>query len=829
MGSEVTGGYIPSEVEVKWQARWEELGTNSFTREALQTTEDHYYQLMMFPYPSAEGLHVGNIYAFTGADVHGRFQRLTGQRVFEPIGFDAFGIHSENFALKQGVHPMDLIPQNVANFTRQLRRVGGMFDWDHTVDTTDPAYYRWTQWIFIQLFKAGLAVRKEAPVNWCPSCMTVLANEQVSSGRCERCDTPVEQRRIAQWFFKITDYVERLLGNLEGMDWSETTKKAQRNWIGRSEGAILRFPVQAPEPVAGDGSAPTADGPLIDVFTTRPDTVFGATYMVLSPEHPLVDEVTVEAQAEAMAAYREQYAAKDMVARKKVEKDKTGVFTGSHCLNPATEQPIPIWVADYVLMEYGTGAIMAVPGHDPRDFDFAEAMELPIVRVVAGEGHDASTPLAEAYVGDGVMVNSGRFDGTPVSESKQAISGWLADQDLGETKVNYQLHDWCISRQRYWGPPIPIIHCEACGAVPVPESDLPVVLPRVEDFKPDDSGVSPLARVEEWYRIDCPECGGQARRETDVSDTFLDSSWYFMRYPSTDSDDVPFDADITQRWLPVDCYIGGNEHAVLHLLYSRFITMALHDLGHLDFEEPYKRFRAHGMIIREGAKMSKSKGNVIVPDEIIERYGADTFRTYLMFLGPYEEGGDYQDEGIQGPHGFLHRLYETVVAGVENDVEPDPDVERKLHQTIRQVTQQLPELGYNTSIAAMMEYLNVVRTGGRTAARGEVEALVVLVAPFAPHLAEELWERLGHEGGVFADANWPAYDEAKTRSTSVELAVQVNGKLRATVQGPAGIDQEAAEDLARADENVARYLGAATVRRVIYVPNRLLNFVVETT
>ena len=829
MSSEVTGGYMPSEVEVKWQARWEELGTNSFTREALQTTEDHYYQLMMFPYPSAEGLHVGNIYAFTGADVHGRFQRLTGKRVFEPIGFDAFGIHSENFALKQGVNPMDLIPQNVANFTRQLRRVGGMFDWDHTVDTTDPAYYRWTQWIFIQLFKAGLAVRKEAPVNWCPSCMTVLANEQVISGRCERCDTPVEQRRIAQWFFKITDYVERLLGNLEGMDWSETTKKAQRNWIGRSEGAILRFPVQAPDTVTGDGSAPTADGPIIDVFTTRPDTVFGATYMVLSPEHPLVDEVTGEAQAEAMAAYREQAAAKDLVARQKVEKDKTGVLTGSHCLNPATEQPIPIWVADYVLMEYGTGAIMAVPGHDQRDFDFAEVMELPIVRVVAGEGHDDATPLAEAYVGDGVMVNSGRFDGTPVSESKKAISGWLADQDLGETRVNYRLHDWCISRQRYWGPPIPIIHCEACGAVPVPESDLPVVLPRVEDFKPDDSGVSPLARVEEWYRIDCPECGGQARRETDVSDTFLDSSWYSIRYPSTDSDDVPFDADITQRWLPVDCYIGGNEHAVLHLLYSRFITMALHDLGHLDFEEPYKRFRAHGMIIREGAKMSKSKGNVIVPDEIIERYGADTFRTYLMFLGPYEEGGDYQDEGIQGPHGFLHRLYETVVAAVDNDVEPDPDVERKLHQTIRQVTQQLPELGYNTSIAAMMEYLNVVRTGGRTAARGEVEALVVLVAPFAPHLAEELWERLGHEGGVFADANWPSYDEAKTRSASVELAVQVNGKLRATVQGPAGIDQEAAEDLSRADENVARYLEGATVRRVIYVPNRLLNFVVETT
>ena len=836
MSSDVNGGYAPSEVEAKWQDRWEKLGTNSFTLEALRTTEDPYYQLMMFPYPSAEGLHVGNIYAFTGADVHGRFQRLAGRDVFEPIGFDAFGIHSENFALKQGVNPMDLIPKNVANFTRQLRRVGGMFDWNHTVDTTDPAYYRWTQWIFLQLFKAGLAERKEAPVNWCPSCMTVLANEQVISGRCERCDTAVEQRRIAQWFFKITDYVERLLENLEGMDWSETTKKAQHNWIGRSEGAVLRFPILPLDGVVGIGSAqPTvapsalpAEGEPIDVFTTRPDTVFGATYMVLSPEHPLVDTVTSADNADDVAAYRTQAAAKDLVARQKVEKEKTGVFTGGHCLNPATGLPIPIWIADYVLMEYGTGAIMAVPGHDQRDFDFAKAMDLQIRRVVAGPEEDVDTPLTEAYVGDGTLVNSGHFDGLPVAESKKVVAGWLSERDLGETKVNYRLHDWCISRQRYWGPPIPIIHCEACGAVPVPEADLPVVLPRVEDFKPDDSGVSPLARVEEWYRIDCPECGAQARRETDVSDTFLDSSWYFMRYPSTDYDDVPFDADMTSRWLPVDCYIGGNEHAVLHLLYARFISMALHDLGHLEFQEPFKRFRAHGMIIREGAKMSKSKGNVIVPDQIIERYGADTFRTYLMFLGPYEEGGDYQDEGIQGPHGFLHRLYETVMGAIANDVAPDPDVERKLHQTIRQVTRQLPELGYNTSIAAMMEYLNVVRAGGRDAARAEVEPLVVLVAPFAPHLAEELWEALGHEGGIFADANWPEYDEDKTRSTSVELAVQVNGKLRATVRGPAGIDREAAEDLARSDENVARYLEDAAVRRVIYVPNRLVNFVVET-
>ena len=840
MSSDENDGYQPSEVEAKWQGRWDERGTNAFTSDALQTAENRYYQLMMFPYPSAEGLHVGNIYAFTGADVHGRFHRLIGKRVFEPIGFDAFGIHSENFALKQGVHPMDLIPSNVANFTKQLRRIGGMFDWAHSVDTTDPDYYRWTQWIFIQLFNAGLAVRKEAPVNWCPSCMTVLANEQVISGRCERCNTPVEQRRIAQWFLRITEYAQRLLDNLEELDWSETTKKAQKNWIGRSEGAVLRFPILTPEQVDeahpptllldhGVGEQnPGVDRSQIDVFTTRPDTVFGASYMVLSPEHPLVDEVTGEEQAGAVAAYREQAAAKDLLARQKVEKTKTGVHTGGYCLNPATGQPIPIWVADYVLMEYGTGAIMAVPGHDERDFDFAEAMGLPIVRVVAGAGDGADTPLSEAYAGDGVMVNSGRFDGVAVVDAKPAISAWLAESGSGETTVNYRLHDWCISRQRYWGPPIPIIHCEACGPVAVPEADLPVVLPRVEDFKPDDSGVSPLARVEEWYRIDCPQCGSTARRETDVSDTFLDSSWYFLRYPSTDHADVPFDGKLMRRWLPVDCYIGGNEHAVLHLLYARFVTMALHDLGHLEFEEPFTRFRAHGMIIREGAKMSKSRGNVIIPDEIIEQYGADTFRTYLMFLGPYEEGGDYQDEGIQGPHGFLHRVYETVATAVdEGGTTADPDVERKLHQTIRQVTRQMPELGFNTSIAAMMEYLNTVRAGGRAATPSEVEPLVVMIAPFAPHMAEELWARLGHDGSVFDGANWPTFAESKTRETAVKVAVQVNGKLRATIEGPAGMDQDAAEDAARSEENVARYLDGATLKRVIYVPSRLLNFVVE--
>jgi leucyl-tRNA synthetase len=834
-GSDGPQQYSPAEVEAKWQRVWDERGTNTNTVEALRSAERPYYNLMMFPYPSAEGLHVGNMYAFTGADVHGRFQRLLGHDVFEPIGFDAFGIHSENFALKMGVNPMDLIPKNVENFTRQLRAIGGMYDWNHTVDTTDPSYYKWTQWIFIQLFNAGLAERKEAPVNWCPSCMTVLANEQVQQGLCERCDTAVEQRKIAQWFFKITDYAQRLLDNLEHIDWSESTKKAQHNWIGRSEGATLRFPViphggVAPgeptgEPPTLNADVDTAECELIEVFTTRPDTVFGATFMVLSPEHPLVDSLASDAEREAVEAYRDTAAKTDLVTRQKDDKTKTGVFTGGYCLNPATGEPIPVWIADYVLMEYGTGAIMAVPGGDERDYEFATMMGLEIRRIVAGEGDAADTPLEEAYAGDGVLVNSGRFDGMSIEDGKRAITEWLEERELGELKVNYRLHDWCISRQRYWGPPIPIIHCDACGAVPVPTEDLPVVLPRVEDFKPDDSGVSPLARVEEWYQTECPKCGAVARRETDVSDTFLDSSWYFLRYPSTDLDEAPMDEQITKHWLPVDCYIGGNEHAVLHLMYARFITMVLKDLGHIDFEEPFQRFRAHGMITRNGAKMSKSRGNVITPDTIIDDFGADTFRMYLMFMGPLGEGGDYQDKGIQGPYGFLHRLWETVV-NADADAAIDPDVERKLHKTIKQVSEQVPELGYNTAIAALMECLNTVRAGGRTASASEVEPLVVMVAPFAPHVAEEMWEHLGHTQSVFEGGQWPSYDEAKTRDDSVEVAVQVNGKLRGTISGPTGMDQEQAEALARAEENVLRHLEGAEVRRVIYVPNRLLNLVI---
>jgi leucyl-tRNA synthetase len=814
MDQEQRAAYRPAEVEKKWRERWERTGTNAWTREELLRAASEgrpYYNLMMFPYPSAEGLHVGNIYAFTGADIHGRYRRLQGHDVFEPIGFDAFGIHSENFALKVGTHPMELIPRNIARFTEQLRRMGFMYDWTHTVDTTSPDYYRWTQWVFLQLYRAGIAVKKEAPVNWCPGCNTVLANEQVIAGECERCGSAVELRNLSQWFFRISDYAGRLLDNLKELDWSDSTRKLQENWIGRSEGAELEFEV------AGSGER-------IRVFTTRPDTVFGATYMVLSPEHPLVERITDPERRSEVEAYRLAASATDLVSRKKTDKEKTGVDTGARAVNPATGEEIPVWIADYVLMEYGTGAIMAVPGHDERDFEFARKFDLPIPRVVAGEGDGADTPLAEAYIGEGVMVNSGRFDGMPWREAKVAVTDWLAERGHGERQINYRLHDWCISRQRYWGPPIPILYCEVCGTLPVPEELLPVELPYVEDFKPDASGISPLARHEEWYLTSCPECGGTARRETDVSDTFLDSAWYFLRYPSVGKDDAPFDPDLTRAWLPVDSYTGGNEHAVLHLLYSRFITMVLHDLGHLDFEEPYRRFRAHGMIVREGAKMSKSRGNVVAADEYVEEYGADTFRAYLMFMGPYQEGGDFRDAGISGPHSFLHRLWDTVLGAEDRPL--DPQVEQKLHATIQRATESMEALTYNTAIAAMMEYLNVVRAGGRTPERAAVEALVPMVAPIAPHLAEELWERLGGTGSVFDEARWPDFDPAKATADTVELVVQVNGKVRGRVPMARGIGEAEAREAALADENVARWLEGKEVRKMIFVPDRLVNLVV---
>ena len=816
--------YNPAEVEAKWRMRWSERDTNAVD---LAGAARPFYALMMFPYPSAEGLHVGNLFAFTGNDVFARYQRLRGFEVFQPLGYDAFGIHSENYALKVGEHPMALIPRNVANFRRQLDRAGLMVDWRYAVDTTQPEYYRWTQWLFLQLLDRGLAYKKQAAVNWCPSCKTVLANEQVEGGRCERCSTEVVQRSLEQWFFRTSQYAPRLLANLDHIDWSETTRTAQRNWIGRSEGAEIVFLA----PLSGmveddevDEDPMVLDAHEIRVFTTRPDTLFGATYLVLAPEHPLAEAITSPEQRAAVEAYRARASAQDLVSRK-TSREKTGVFTGAYAMNPATNTLIPVWIADYVLMEYGTGAIMAVPGHDDRDFEFARSFDLPILRVVAGAGQDENTPLGEAAhidVADARLVNSGEFDGMSVDEGRRAVTAWLESHSAGRGVVNYRLHDWCISRQRYWGPPIPVVYCDGCGMVAVPESDLPVLLPYVENFRPDDSGVSPLARHEEWYVTPCPECKKPARRETDVSDTFLDSAWYFLRYPSANRADVAFDPELTRKWLPVDSYIGGNEHAVLHLLYARFITMVLHDSGQIEFEEPFTRFRAHGLIVREGAKMSKSKGNIINPDEYMERWGADTFRTYLMFLGSYEEGGDYREEGISGVKRFLDRLWASV--GEAGDGDADPAVLRKLHQTIRKVGDDVPRLSYNTAIAAMMEYMNTLRAGERRPARSEVAPLVQLVAPFAPHLAEELWERMGGTGSVF-ESGWPVHDPALIAVTEIELPVQVNGKLRGRVRLPADVSEDDAIAAALREPSVAKFV-TGPVRKTIYVPGRLVSVVV---
>ena len=805
--------YDPQAVEARWQARW---ATDHTNEPDLDRPRRPFYNLMMFPYPSAEGLHVGNMFAFTGADIYGRFRRLQGHDVFEPIGFDAFGIHSENYALAVGTHPAKLIPQNIATFRRQLRRFGGMFDWRHELSTTDPRYYKWTQWIFVQLFKAGIAFRKKAAVNWCPKDMSVVANEQVINGYCERHpDTRVEQRFLEQWFFAITRYAERLLKNLDRLDWSESTRTLQRNWIGRSEGAELVFETPA--------------GQKITVFTTRPDTIFGATYMVLAPEHPLVDALTADEQRRMVNAYRREVQAKDIVSRKVVDKAKSGVFLGSYARNPATGESIAVWIADYVLMEYGTGAIMAVPAHDRRDFEFATAFKLPIRPVVRAAGDGPLPTVTE----DGVLMNSGEFDGLSCQDGGRRIVAWLQSKGLATPQVQYRLHDWCISRQRYWGPPIPIIYCDRCGPVAVPERDLPVELPFIEDFRPDASGVSPLARHKEWYFVKCPQCGATGRRETDVSDTFLDSAWYFLRYPSTEFDDRPWDPARTKTWLPVTTYIGGNEHAVLHLLYSRFVTMALQELGHVHFDEPFPKLRAHGLIIKDGAKMSKSRGNVVIPDAYIQKWGADTFRMYLMFLGPFQEGGDFRETGIIGIRRFLDKVWQlTHEAALAPGVSPGPpaspglppEVQRKQHQTIRKVTADTAALNYNTAIAAMMEYVNLVREQG-AGSRRAIEPLLVMLAPYAPHLAEELWAALGHERSIFTAA-WPTYDEKLAAAGDVEIVVQVNGKVRGRLTVSRGATEAQVVALAMTDESIKRFVDGKPVRKTVYVQDRLLNLVV---
>lgn len=806
--------YDPAAVEAKWRKLWEERGTD---RLDLDKAEKPFYNLMMFPYPSAEGLHVGNVFAFVGSDIQGRFHRLKGYDVFEPMGFDAFGMHSENFALKNGRHPAEMVPKNIENFREnQLKKVGLMLDWSRQVDTTSADYYKWTQWMFVTLYKNGFVYKKKAPVNWCPDCKTVLAAEQVIDGECERCSALVTKKDMEQWYFRTTAFAKELLENLDHIDWSERTKTAQRNWIGRSQGAEVTFRV--------DGGAE------FKIFTTRPDTLFGATYMVFSPEHPLLDEITTPEQRQALADYRTAAATLSEVDRQAEGREKTGVFTGAYAINPVNNERVPIWAADYVLMGYGTGAIMAVPAHDQRDFDFAVKFNLPIIQVVAPEGQ-IFDKMDEAYSGEGVLVNSGQFNGLPAKEEGvEAVTSFLEKKGLAEFKINYRLRDWCVSRQRYWGPPIPIIYCEKCGTVPVPEKDLPVELPYMEDYKPDGSGSSPLRRNESFFHTTCPECGGPATRETDVSDNFLCSAWYFYRYPSAEFSDRPFDAARTKKWLPVDLYVGGNEHAVLHLLYSRWLCMALKQSGFLDFEEPYKRFVAHGMIVRDGAKMSKSRGNVINPDEYIKEFGADAFRTYLMFMGAYLEGGDFREGGVRAMKSFLDRLWTAVLPdedGGQLDDKAPEDLETRfwLHSTIKAVTGDLARFSYNTAVARLMELINHV-TKNRLKNRVVSEAVIKMLAPMAPHVAEEMWEMLGHRETVFA-GGWPEWDEAATLRSTVEYVVQVNGKVRAKLELPAGLDQAAIEPQVLEHPAMAKWLEGQTIIKKIYVPDKLVNLVVK--
>jgi len=799
--------YDATAIEQKWSRRWAESGIYETD---VRAAARPFYNLLMFPYPSAEGLHIGNVFAFTGADIHARFRAMRGDDVFEPIGFDAFGLHSENFALKRNEHPMELTPNSIANFRRQLQRMGGRFAWRHEVDTTDPAYYRWTQWVFVQLFKHGMAEKRLAPVNWCPSCKTTLADEQIIGGRCERCSTEATHRDLAQWFFKITDFAERLLGNLDGLDWSEVIKTAQRNWIGRSEGLEMTFPVE------GSDTG-------ITFFTTRPDTIFGVTFMVLAPEHPLVERITTPDRRAAVDEYVASALRKTALERQ--QQERTGVFTGAYATNTLNGERVPVWAADYVLSTVGTGAIMAVPAGDTRDFAFAREFGLPVKVVVAPPDWDGGE-LADAYTGRGRIVNSGEFDGMESDAAADAIIAKLEAEGSGRRQVTYRLRDWLISRQRYWGTPIPIIHCPDCGPVAVPEEDLPVILPFVEEFRPTGTNESPLAAVDSFAKVPCPQCGKDARRETDVCDNFLDSAWYYLRYPSTEFDDRPFDAGLTKKWLPVDTYVGGKEHAVLHLLYSRFITMALHDMGHLEFEEPFARFRAHGILIMSGAKMSKSKGNIVSPDDYFDRFGADTVRAYLMFSGRFDEGGDFQDGGIGGVERFLTRVWDLVERYRAQDAAeagfPTGD-QRVMHRTISRVTRDIGDLKYNTAIAALMEYVNHL-SDRPSLHSDEARTLVLLLAPFCPFITEELWERLGGEYSVH-QAPWPEVDEELAKLEEVPVAVQIDGKTRDVIAVAAGSAEDAVVALAKSSPKVGRHLDGKAIARTIFVPDRLLNFV----
>lgn len=819
--------YPFSEIEAKWQKYWEE---NNVYKTDLSSTENKLYHLNMFLYPSGAKLHTGHWYHYGPSDSWSRFQKLKGKNVFEPMGYDAFGLPAENFAIKTGIHPYDSTMANIDAIRVQLKRMGCMYDWNAELMTYEPKYYKWNQWLFLQLYKKGLAYRKNAPVNWCPKDQTVLANEQVlSDGTCERCGTQVIQKNLTQWFFKITEYAEELLKGLDKIVWPEKTKLMQRNWIGKSIGTNVQFRVEGSSKV-------------ISVFTTRPDTLFGVTYVVLAPEHELVDELTTNELKSKVQEYRDSIKSLTEIERTSTTKEKTGVPIGAFAINPMNGEKVPIWIADYVLSTYGTGCVMAVPGHDERDFEFAQKYNLPIRKVILQPGTNEADVLSQAYVEPGIMINSGMFNGLNSVDGIEKIISYLEENKIGAKKINYRLRDWLISRQRYWGTPIPIIHCPNCGEVPVDEMDLPVKLPYDVQFKP--SGESPLVSNEKFINVKCPKCRADAKRDPDTMDTFVDSSWYYFRFLNPNIETAPFDKQLADKWIPVDMYVGGAEHATMHLLYARFIHKFLRDIGYTNSDEPFMNLVHQGTITNQGAKMSKSKGNVVNPDQFVEKYGSDVFRLYLMFMGPYELGGDWSDKGITGTDRFVQRVFELynkysglLIQTKSKDVynfdelnESEKIIYRKVNQTLKKIDEEIEHFRFNTAIASLMELMNEMKRLESCSKEIQCYSLVrfaIMLAPLAPHLAEECHALLGATESIYKKPFWFTADPKALVEDMVSIAVQVNGKLRGTVDAPINSNQSDVKNLLMNEEKIKKYLDGKEIVKEIYVPNKIYNIVVK--